>query len=103
MGLITTTDGTQIYYKDCGAGQPVVFSHGWSPAPEGAEHLDQALRVRRRRRVELEAARGARTEDAVQDQGVEWTLTFTPLPKRWITVSIPVRPPPIPRRSASRA
>ena len=29
MPTITTRDGTEIFYKDWGTGQPIVFSHGW--------------------------------------------------------------------------
>lgn len=29
MGILTSKDGTQLYYKDWGTGQPVLFSHGW--------------------------------------------------------------------------
>jgi non-heme chloroperoxidase len=40
MGTITTRDGTQIYYKDWGQGQPVVFSHGW---PLSADAWDSQM------------------------------------------------------------
>jgi non-heme chloroperoxidase len=40
MGMITAKDGIEIFYKDWGTGQPVVFSHGW---PLNADVWDDQL------------------------------------------------------------
>src|SRR5581483_7232004 len=40
MPTITTRDGTRIYYKDWGTGQPVVLSHGW---PLSADAWDDQM------------------------------------------------------------
>ena len=40
MATITTKDGTSIFYKDWGSGQPIVFSHGW---PLSADDWDAQL------------------------------------------------------------
>jgi non-heme chloroperoxidase len=40
VGTITTSDGTEIFYKDWGDGQPIVFSHGW---PLSADDWDTQM------------------------------------------------------------
>ncbi len=40
MPIIRTEDGTEIFYKDWGSGQPIVFSHGW---PLSADDWDNQL------------------------------------------------------------
>jgi non-heme chloroperoxidase len=37
MPTLTTQDGTELHYKDWGAGQPVVFSHGWPLSADAFE------------------------------------------------------------------
>ncbi|MFL6451926.1 MAG: alpha/beta fold hydrolase [Bryobacteraceae bacterium] len=40
MPIITTKDGVEIFYKDWGSGQPIVFSHGW---PLSADDWDNQM------------------------------------------------------------
>jgi non-heme chloroperoxidase len=40
MATITANDGTEIFYKDWGSGQPIVFSHGW---PLSADDWDTQM------------------------------------------------------------
>jgi non-heme chloroperoxidase len=40
MGFVETKDGVEIFYKDWGKGQPIVFSHGW---PLSADDWDAQM------------------------------------------------------------
>src|ERR1700710_2609453 len=50
MPYVTTTDGVEIFYKDWGEGQPIVFSHGWPLSSDDWDNqmlffLDKGYRV----------------------------------------------------------
>jgi len=49
-GFLTTSDGTEIFYKDWGKGQPIVFHHGWPLSSDDWDaqmlfFLDKGFRV----------------------------------------------------------
>src|ERR1700710_2095050 len=50
MPYVTTRDGVEIFYKDWGEGQPIVFSHGWPLSSDDWDNrmlffLDKGYRV----------------------------------------------------------
>jgi non-heme chloroperoxidase len=66
MSTITTKDGTQIYYKDWGTGQPIMFHHGW---PLSSDDWDAQLMyfVQRGYRVVAHDRRGHGRSSQVAD------------------------------------
>ena len=43
MGIVKTKDGIEIFYKDWGKGQPIVFSHGWPLSADDWDDADAVL------------------------------------------------------------
>ena len=85
MATITIKDGTTIYYKDWGTGQPIVFSHGW---PLSADDWDGHMLFfgQKGYRVIAHDRRGHGRSDQTWD-GTTWTPTPTisrPSPKNSI-------------------
>ena len=66
MPFVTTKDGVEIFYKDWGKGQPVVFSHGW---PLSADDWDAQMMffVNRGYRVVAHDRRGHGRSSQVND------------------------------------
>jgi non-heme chloroperoxidase len=57
MSTITTKDGVEIFYKDWGKGQPIVFSHGW---PLSADDWDTQMLSSSRQGLPRDRPRSAR-------------------------------------------
>ena len=79
MGSITTSDGTEIFYKDWGSGQPIVFSHGW---PLSADDWDTQMLFFSRTAFASSPMTGAGTAAPRRPATVTtWTTTPTTWPR----------------------
>jgi non-heme chloroperoxidase len=75
MSMITSKDGTGIYYKDRGAGPVVTFSHGWPLSSDAWDGQMLFLAQNGYRAVALD--RAATAVPARPQPGTTWTATLT--------------------------
>ena len=85
MPFVTTPDGTEIFYKDWGDGQPIVFHHGW---PLSADDWDAQMMffLQHGYRVVAHDRRGHGRSTPDRRPGTTWTPT-RPTPPRSPTTS----------------
>jgi pimeloyl-ACP methyl ester carboxylesterase len=77
MATITTKDGIEIYYKDWGKGQPIVFSHGW---PLSADDWDAQMRSSSVAAIASSLMIGAATADPARQPTA---MTWITMPMTW--------------------
>ena len=66
MPTVTTNDGTEIFYKDWGTGQPLFFHHGW---PLSADDWDAQMMFFLRARLSRDRPRPSRPRPLDPDGG----------------------------------
>ena len=81
MSSLTVKDGTEIYYKDWGTGQPIMFPHGW---PLSADDWDSQMLffLLRGYRVIAHDRRG-HGRSTQTDLGNDWTPMLPTAPPWW--------------------